>query len=328
MRRVIDASRLPAQRWTTAVLITWIGCALVCVSGCGKNQPAEGHTTDAAEVVAGQEDWPDELRIGLIPVEGAADVVARFRPLIDHLSKELGREVVPKSATSYTGVILAMANHQLEFSYFGPKSYVEANRRANAEAVAMELNEAGEPGYFSILIARSGGDIKTLDDAKGKSFAFTNTNSTSGYLVPRMLFYRDLKVSPEEYFGDIHYSGSHQTSMLQVRNGDIAVAATNTIDLDRAIESGRIGPDDFIELWRSDMIPGSPMCVRGDLPQSLKDAYKEALLSFGKDADSRSGLDKIKIKGYVPTDDETYDVIRYQMMRQEKLAEEHASAAE
>ena len=38
-------------------------------------------------------DWPKKVRIGLIPTEGGADIIARFKPLIDHLERVLGIEV-------------------------------------------------------------------------------------------------------------------------------------------------------------------------------------------------------------------------------------------
>ena len=46
-------------------------------------------------------DWPKKVRIGLIPTEGGADIIARFKPLIDHLESVLGIEVEGKSASDY-----------------------------------------------------------------------------------------------------------------------------------------------------------------------------------------------------------------------------------
>lgn len=252
--------------------------------------------------------WPETIRIGYIPVEGAANVKERFQELNEHLAKEMGVEVEAFSASDYAGIITAMANKHIDFAYYGPKSYTDASVKANAQALVMELDENGNPGYLGVIITNKKSGITSMEQAKGHTFAFTDPNSTSGYLVPNMLFYRDMKVDPKEYFSDVRFSGSHGASILLVANNDIDVAATNNIDFARAVESGNITDNDVNILWTSDLIPGAPYCARGDLPESLKEAYAEAMLSFN---DNKEGLKKLGVSGYQRTTDSTYDSIRY-----------------
>lgn len=261
--------------------------------------------------------WPKKIRVGLIPTEGGADIVARFAPLMQHLQTTLGIEVQGVSASDYAGLITAMSHKNLDFAYFGPKSYVEAADRSGAEALALELNMEKEAGYYGIVIVRKESPYKNMEDCKGKVFAFTDPNSTSGCLVPNILFARDMKVKPERYFREIKFSGSHGASILAVKNGAIDVAATNNIDLDRMIEKGQVSRDDFRILWTSELIPGAPMAARKDLPESLKAAFTGALLKFNA---NKEGLHKLQNGGYIYTDDSTYDVIRYMDRLKKELA--------
>ncbi|QJT11122.1 phosphonate ABC transporter substrate-binding protein [Oceanidesulfovibrio marinus] len=257
---------------------------------------------------AGQQDWPAKIRIGYIPVEGAANVKERFKDLNDHIAKVLGVEVEAFSASDYAGIITAMANKHIDFAYYGPKSYTDASVKANAQALVMELDESGQPGYLGVIITNKKSGIKSMEEAKGHTFAFTDPNSTSGYLVPNMLFYRDMEIKPEEYFSDVRFSGSHGASILLVANNDIDVAATNNIDLARAIESGNISEDDYNILWTSDLIPGAPYCARADLPESLKAAYMGAMLMYNT---NKEGLKKLGVSGYRYSEDSIYDSVRY-----------------
>lgn len=267
---------------------------------------------------ANPDKWPEKVRIGLIPTEGGADIVKRFQPLIAHLEKVLGIPVEAVSASDYAGVITAMAHKHIEFAYLGPKSYTEAAEKAEAQALALEKNKKGEAGYYGVIITRKDSGITTMDQAKGHLFAFTDPNSTSGFLVPNVLFARDMKVDPKAYFKEIKFSGSHGASILAIKNGSIEVAATNNIDLDRMAEKGEVSWEDFNVLWKSELIPGSPMCARKDLPESLKAAFAGALMLFNSDA---AGLDKLQIGGYGPASDQTYDVIRYLNHLKQKLAQ-------
>jgi phosphonate transport system substrate-binding protein len=258
----------------------------------------------------GVENWPQKIKVGLIPTEGGADIMKRFKPLIDHLEGTLGIQVESFSASDYAGIITAMAHKHIDFAYFGPKSYVEASARANAQALALELNKTGDKGYYGVIITKKDSGIDTLEKAikNNKTFAFTDPNSTSGCLVPSVLFYRDLKTPPEKLFKEVSFSGSHGASILAVKNGKIEVAATNNIDLDRMIEKGAVSKEDFNYIWRSELIPGAPMCGRKDLPESLKAAFTGALMSFNY---NQQGLDTLQNGGYAPVDDTTYDVVRY-----------------
>ncbi len=264
----------------------------------------------------GPEAWPKVVRLGVIPTEGGADSKLRFEPLRDHLEKTLGIKVEVFSAGDYAGVITAMAHQHIEFAFFGPKSYVEASERANAEVLAMELDEQGNPGYTPLIIARKGAGIQNLDAAKGKTFAFTDPNSTSGCLVPTVLFSRDLKIEPQTYFGQVSFSGSHGASILAVKNGSIDVAATNDMDLGRMIEKGAVGQDDIVIIHRGTPLPGAAMACRKDLPASLKAAYLGALLTVQQHPEIMA---KTKNGGYTVAKDADYDIARYLKQLQRQL---------
>jgi phosphonate transport system substrate-binding protein len=156
-----------------------------------------------------------------------------------------------------------------------------------------------------------------MEKAKGKTFAFTDPNSTSGYLVPNVIFARDMKVDPEKYFKEIRFSGSHGASILAVKNGSVEVAATNNIDLDRMIEKGSASLDDFNVIKRSDLIPGAPIAVRKDLPASLKVAIAGSLLNINDDPEA---LQVLQNGGYRHTNDKDYDMIRYLKRLKAELA--------
>lgn len=277
-------------------------------------------TMAAGSPVLAKQDWPEKINVGLIPTEGGADIKVRFEPLMTHLEKELGIKVEPFSASDYAGIITAMSHKHIDFAYFGPKSYVEASARAGAEALALELNKDGAKGYYGIIITHKDSGITTLEQAtdKTRTFCFTDPNSTSGCLVPSVLFYRDLETPPEALFKEVSFSGSHGASMLAVKNRKVDVASTNNIDFNRMIEKGAVSRDEFNIVWTSELIPGAPMCGRKDLPQSLKAAFTGALMSFNFD---RQGLDKLQNGGYAPVDDATYDVVRYMKRLKAKLQE-------
>ncbi len=255
---------------------------------------------------AGEKNWPEEIRVGFVPSMGEGDVEL-YASLTAHLEKELGIAVRSYTAKDYAGIIRALAYGQIGFARLGPKSYIEAKDRAEIEALSLELNKKGEPGYYGILIAKKGSGIENFEQSKGKRFLFTEPDSTSGYLVPSVMFARDLKINPKTWFSSVGFSGSHGDSILVVKNGKADVAAVATKLLDRMVEKGEVKHEDFVILKKSELIPGPCFASLTKLPPDLKQAFQDALLSFNS---HKEDLKKLQCGGYEKTDDKTYDIIR------------------
>lgn len=262
-----------------------------------------GLALSASSSLANQ-DWPEELTFGVIPVASSRNMSDSFGKLATHLEKSLGLKVKLQVAGDYAGVIIGMQHKHIDVAYLGPKSYCEAALRANAEAVAVEIGQSGIAGYHGYIISRSDSGLKTIDSLQDKKWAFTDPHSTSGTLVPTV-FFNEQNITPDNYFSKVIYSGSHEASILAVKSGKIDAASTNDLDFERGLGK-QWKKGDFNIIWTSDLIPGSPMAVRADLPASLKTAIKDAFISY-HDAD---GLEKLKISGYAVADDSMYDGVR------------------
>lgn len=252
-----------------------------------------------------REGWPEQLRFGLLPREEST-VDDRYGLFFEHLSEELGMPVEYFVGSDYAAIIVAMSTNRVEAAWFGPESYTIATENAEAEAVAVSDHVSNGTGYFSGIWTYKGSGIETLEDAQGKDFAFVDPASTSGYLVPTVHFLIELEIDPNDFFGRITFSGNHSSSLLALVNGNLDAAAISFNTVENAIREGQIAEDELVNLWKSDKIPGSPITVRGDLPESFKKAFQEALLSF----DSPEGLAEFSSNGFVATDDSAYDPIR------------------
>lgn len=259
----------------------------------------------AASSMMAKDNWPKELVFGVIPVAGSTSMKENFGPLTDYLSKKLGIKVEMKLAGDYTGIITGMQHNHIDVAYLGPKSYVEAAKRANAEAIVVEVDgESGLPGYNGTIITKKGSGLKTLEDIKGKTWAFTSSQSTSGTLVPTVMFSK-AGIDPKKYFSKVVYSGGHEASILSVKAGKVDAASTNNLDFNRGLGK-HWNKDDFNIIWTSDLIPGAPIAVKKDLPADLKKSLKEAFLSY-KDPE---GLKRLKNKGFIEGDDSVYNPVR------------------
>lgn len=260
------------------------------------------------------EDWPKELNFGVIPTAGSAVIGDKYELFVKYLEKRLKRKVNLQIAGDYTGTITSMTHKHTDFAHLGPQSYIEAARRANAQAIAMYVSaKTGLAGYKGIIITKKGSGLKTLEDLKGKIWAFTESQSTSGTLVPTIMFEKK-GIDPQKYFSKVIYSGNHEASTLSVKAGRVDAASTcNTCFEDGVGKKYKY--EDFNFIWESQLIPSDPIVIRKDLPKSLRDEVQKAFLEYNDPL----GLKNLGIKKYVKADDSTYDSIRDLMALKEKL---------
>jgi phosphonate transport system substrate-binding protein len=256
--------------------------------------------------------WPKEITFALLSTENAAEITRRWGPILAQLEKDLGIKVKAATATDYRGTIEALKFKKAEIGHLGPKSYVEAsnNNYANVEPIAQLQLANGSLGYRSCLIVHSDSDIFSPEDMTGKTFAFNDPNSTSGYLVPSAFFMMEMGVDPKKHFSKVTFSGSHEASILAVAAKKVEIASTNLPDLQQLTRENKMPRGALRVIWVSKIIPNDPIVVRKDLPPSFKSAVQESLTTMR--ARNTEAFKEIGawLGGFVPADDGKYQVIR------------------
>ncbi|WP_124949148.1 phosphonate ABC transporter substrate-binding protein [Sulfuriferula thiophila] len=231
-----------------------------------------------------------ELVMGLIPADNNEEMIKTFEPMRAYLEKKLGQKVKMFTATDYAGVIEAMKKKRVDIAWFGPLSYYLAEQEAGAEAFAVGIREgSNSPTYKSIIVTPCDSGIKSIMDLKGKSVAFVDPASTSGGLMPTYMVKHATGKMPQEFFGKLTYSGSHDAAELAVKNKTVDAAADNDITYPKMLEKGLITKESNCIIAESTPLPGSPLVYRGDLPKKLKADIRDAILNADKE---------IKVTGY------------------------------
>jgi len=256
--------------------------------------------------------WPKELTFALLSTESAPEVTRRWEPILAQLEKDLGVKVKPVMANDYRGTIEALKFKKAEIGHLGPKSYVEAtnDNYANVEPVVQIRHSNGSLGYRSCLIVHADSDIFSPEDIGGKTFAFNDPNSTSGYLVPMTMFLNEMGINPKQHFSKLTFSGSHEASILAVTNKKVEVASTNLPDIQQLTREGKVPRGALRVIWVSKLIPNDPIVVRKDLPDSLRQAIQASLVAMPEKHPEVFAAAGSIVGGFQKVDDAKYQVIR------------------
>lgn len=271
---------------------------------------------------------PDQLVFSIIPTEETTQELDIYKPLLDKLKEKTGKPVEFFMPTSYASVIEGMVNGWVQIGVHGPNSYVLAKEKdPTLEVFATYTKTKGHfqeegPGYKAVLVSKAGSKFNSVEAVKGSVTGLADPASTSGNLLPRMVFGDLVGVGPEleKYFSKVVYTGGHDQSALAVAEGRVDDAFVATHRLDNVIDRGLAKAEDFQVIWSSEIIPQDPMVYRGDLCDELKGQIREAFLTLHEDAASKPFFDGIKSTKFVPMKDSDYDIIR-KLVAAEKAAE-------
>lgn len=238
-------------------------------------------------------DWTKEypvVTIGATVTENQAATDARFRPLGDYFQEKFGVEMRVQQASDYAAVVQALTAGHIQLARLGGSSYAAGyiDSEGGIEPVAVPAELDGSLGYHSVLIVRSDSPYQKLEDLKGKSLAWADPNSTSGYLVP-MVSLRSNGIEPKEFFGETVFSGGHEQSVIGVLNGTLDSAFTwtskddNTGQLRMMMDRDMLKREDVRVVWESPLIPNPLYAVPSDLPADMKKDLEEFFLNLHKE---------------------------------------------
>ncbi len=218
--------------------------------------------------------------------ENEADRIVRNKPLQDYLKKTLGVDVEIFMVSDYAGQIEALKAKKIQMASLGSDAYAAAFdvTKGNVEPLVVAIDTMGSTGYNSIVIVQKDSPIKSIADLKGKSFAFADPNSTSGFLFPTFYF-RKMGINPDSYFSKWGFGGSHENDVMAVVNGTYDAGATYTTNeikgvVQGLVAKGMIKKDAVRTIWKSAMIPNGPIAVLKDLPDQMKKDIQKAFLDF------------------------------------------------
>src|SRR5262249_41228959 len=150
--------------------------------------------------------------------------------------------------------------------------------------------------YRAQIITRVDSGIKTLDDLRGKRFAFVDPVSSSGYLYPASVLQEKVDFNPKNprgFFSEVVFAGGHDKVVIAVYNKQVDGGATfgnsnpNAPPTDARTAVRRTIPDvmeKVVLIAETDPIPNDTVSVRKGLPPEMVQRIRTGLLRLQESA--------------------------------------------
>jgi phosphonate transport system substrate-binding protein len=246
----------------------------------------------------------ETLKLAIIPHRSNFGNEQAYGLVIKLLEQETGINFQWIGSKTYGDVIEKLRTKQADIGYVGPFAYVEAQDDFGVRLICRTLSKNADEFYHSMIITRKDSGSESLQDLKGKSFAFTDPKSTSGFLFPMA---RLMKVGIcLADFSAVTYLKRHGNALLAVYNGHSHAGATSTTALNKI----DINFDRIKILWKSNPIYRGPWVARKDMPDALFFKIRAAMLKITRHKDAEMIFKGLSTKGFVIGKDSDYNNVR------------------
>lgn len=259
---------------------------------------------------------PEALTFALVPTEESTAELELYKPVTDRMAELTGKKIEFFLPTSYASVVEGLLGGFVHVAVLGPYAYVIAHDKdpsievfATYAKLPGHMQEEG-PGYRAALISKKGSDFTNIESLKGTTLGLVDPGSTSGNLMPRVVFGEVIGTDLDDYFGKVVYTGSHELSSVAVGQGKVDAAFVATHRFDNVVNKGEIKLEDVNVLWKSDPIPQDPFVYRGDLCPELKAKVEDTFLGLKDQPSAKQFLENVKSNTFVRMTSEDYDIIR------------------
>src|SRR5262245_60628793 len=290
-REAVMVPRLTRRRWLAGTLLTTLAVAI---------PPAR--SAPAAEAPLTLAFTPSRDPTAL---REAGDAFAKV------ISQMSGVPIRAQVASDYAGVIEAVRSRRVDLAFVHPVGYVLANREAGCQILVRDVWQ-GKTAYTARFYVRKGSGIDKLEDLRGKTVAFVDPASSSGYIYPMVLLIKRGLVKdrdPKSFFKDAVFAGTHEAALASVLHGRVDAAASFDKAPDIHLkDKAQIAQLAFV--GETPEIPEAGICSRPGLPPETLDRLKRALLSI-KGPEHAAVLKQIyDIDGFIEASDRDYQPVR------------------
>jgi phosphonate transport system substrate-binding protein len=233
---------------------------------------------------------------------------SHYSELLEYIGDILEMPVELVQGKTYAEINDLVRSGDVTFALVCTNPYLEGQEDFGMELlVAPEVH--GQPYYYSYLIVQPDSDVDSLDDLRGRLFAFSDPLSNSGRLVP--VYQLAMKgETPETFFDRYIFTYAHDNSIKAVAEGLVEGAAVDSLVYDYWVASGSeyAAKTKVVERWGPFGI--NPMVVHPDLDPELKDRLRQILLTMHEDPRGSRILSSLEIDRLVVPDGSIYDSVR------------------
>lgn len=294
----------------TIVLFVLIALGLIANAGCEKKEKPIMISLEKKEVLKEKTkpNYSNTMRIAVGGMITPKEGFIYYKNLLEYIEEKTAKKIDLVDRESYEDIYNLLKAGEIDAAFICSGPYVDGHKGFGLELIAAP-RAYGDTVYYSYFIVAKDSPIKSFDDLRGKTFAFTDPLSNTGTLVPKYILSK-MNETPDSFFKSYIFAQSHDKAIQAVVQRIVDGAAVDSLVWEYL---DRTNPDITAKtrvIMKSTPYGIPPVVVRPGLDPEIKKQLQHALLTAHEDEKGKKILSNMMIDRFVVIDDHAYDSIR------------------
>ncbi|MGC9523938.1 MAG: phosphate/phosphite/phosphonate ABC transporter substrate-binding protein [Limnospira sp.] len=235
--------------------------------------------------------------------KNAGQKIRQFQPMADYLAKNLGAYEIGigqvKVAPDLSTIATMLKNGEVDIYFDSPYPAMRVSDESGAEPILRRW-KGGNAEYFGVIFIRKDSDIKSVEDLPGRTIAFEEAVSTSGYFLP-LNYLLDIGLNPvpkgspldsvaEDEVGYV-FSNDDENTIQWVISGNVDAGAADLPTFMAIPEESRSALKILAE---TEKIARHLVLVRRGMDPELVEGIKTVLMDMDKTPEGQAVLESFE----------------------------------
>jgi len=298
-------------RWVYPLLV------FVLFSACemlpsGKNDPHISinlSDTNNRDSTYSPADTIPSLKVAVSAMISPKETFVYYKELFQYISKRTKTKVKIVQRKTYSEINKLLKNDQVDMAFICSGAYVNLREEGYPIKIVAVPVCNGRPTYQAYIITYKSSGINKFEDLKGKSFAFTDPLSNTGYFYALSRI-KSFGYSKKTFFKNFVYTHAHDISIQLVAKQIVDGASVDGLIFDYLQHSHPERLKNIRIIEKSPYFGIPPIVVPASTSDSSIRKLRRILCQMDKDTLGVKILEKLMIERFVPANDSLYNSIR------------------
>lgn len=249
-----------------------------------------------------------KIKFGVMSLAQPARIYKQWQPFVDYVNDKTGYDVEIVIPRGFKKIKKAIEKGEVDFFYTNSLVFYKLKNEGKAVPLAQMQNITDRIVTSGAIFVRSDSGINTINDLKGKSFAFVSPMGVGGYIVPRAMFAQhgiNTKKDLKENFTKNLSSSIHRVLLNEDQAGIMC-------GINYKLMSKKVDTSELKILQQTEVFPETIIGARSKVSKKVRNKLKAVILAMNNDKEGQKILKKMqsmKIKQFVAYDNKVEGMI-------------------
>ncbi len=242
------------------------------------------------------------LVLGVFPRYKATETFTLFKPLVDHLSLQVGREISLVTSKDFDSFWTGVTEQRYDIVHYNQYHYINS---ARAYTVIAHQQEFGKNAVAGALFVRKDAGITQISQLRGRTIIFGGgKDAMLSYIAPRFLL---MQAGLKEGDFKSEFSVNPPNALLALYHKQADAAGGGDILIDLPVVRNAINTQELTVLATTEPLLFLPWAVKRSMPAKLRESVQSVMVGLERTDAGRKVLSAAKATGMGKAEDKDYN---------------------